>query len=53
MNQYKIWRGFIISYFTPEYNRMRLESVFALRIRYVDLVQACIDACGHHFQHLL
>jgi hypothetical protein len=24
---------------------------YALRLRYVDLVQACIHAVGHHFQH--
>jgi hypothetical protein len=29
------------------------ESRCALRLRYVDLVQVCIDAVGHHFQHLL
>jgi hypothetical protein len=29
------------------------ESRCALRLRYVDLVQACIDAHGHHIQHLL
>jgi hypothetical protein len=34
-------------------NTMRSESRCALRLRYVDLVQACIDARGHHFQHFL
>jgi hypothetical protein len=29
------------------------ENRCALRLRYVDLVQAYIDAGGHHFQHLL
>jgi hypothetical protein len=29
------------------------ESRCALMLRYVDLVQACIDPLGHHFQHLL
>jgi hypothetical protein len=32
---------------------MPSESRFALRLRYVDLVQTCIDARGHHFQQLL
>jgi hypothetical protein len=31
---------------------VRSESHCALRLRYVDLVQACIDARGPHFQHL-
>jgi hypothetical protein len=29
------------------------ESRCALRLQYVDLVQVCIDARGHHFQHTL
>jgi hypothetical protein len=28
---------------------VRSESRYALRLRYVDLVQACIDVRGHHF----
>jgi hypothetical protein len=32
---------------------VRLESRCALRLRYVDLVQACIDDRGQHFQQLL
>jgi hypothetical protein len=32
---------------------VRSESRCALRLRYVDLVQTCTDARGHHFQHLL
>jgi hypothetical protein len=31
---------------------VRSESRCALRLRYVDLVQACIDSRGHHFQQL-
>jgi hypothetical protein len=34
-------------------NTMRSERCRALRLQYVDLVQACKDARGHHFQHLL
>jgi hypothetical protein len=34
-------------------NTVRSESRCALRLRYIDLVQTCIDARGHHFQHLL
>jgi hypothetical protein len=39
----------------PKYHQstVRSESRCALRLRYVDLFQACIDARGHHFQHLL
>jgi hypothetical protein len=36
-----------------DYNTVCSESRRALRLWYVDLVQACIDACGHHFQHHL
>jgi hypothetical protein len=32
---------------------VRSESRCELRLRYVDLVQACMDARGHHFQHIL
>jgi hypothetical protein len=32
---------------------VRSKSRCALRLRYVDLVQACIDTRGHHSQHLL
>jgi hypothetical protein len=32
---------------------VRSESRCALRLRYVDFVQACIDTRRHHFQHLL
>jgi hypothetical protein len=32
---------------------VRSESRCALIVRYVDLIQACIDARGHQFQHLL
>jgi hypothetical protein len=34
-------------------DRVRSESRCALRLQYVDLVQACIDAHGHYFQKLL
>jgi hypothetical protein len=34
-------------------NVVSSESHCALRLRYVDLVQTCIDARGHHFQQLL
>jgi hypothetical protein len=32
---------------------VRSKSHFALRLRYVDTVQACIDARGHHFLQFL
>jgi hypothetical protein len=32
---------------------VRSEIRCALRLRYVDLVQTCIDPLGHHFQYLL
>jgi hypothetical protein len=32
---------------------VRSESRCSLRLRYVDLVQACIDTRGYHFQHNL
>jgi hypothetical protein len=35
------------------YYTARSESRRALRLRYVDLVEACIDFRVHHFQHLL
>jgi hypothetical protein len=33
-------------------NTISSESRCALSLRYVDLVQACIDVRGHHFQNL-
>jgi hypothetical protein len=33
--------------------RVRSESLCALRLRYADLIQACIDARGRYFEHLL
>jgi hypothetical protein len=36
-----------------DYNRVRSESRWARRLRYVDMILACIDARGHHFQQLL
>jgi hypothetical protein len=34
-------------------NTVCSESYCALMLRYIDLGQACIDACGHHFQQRL
>jgi len=39
-----------ITVYVRNISQADLQKVFANKIKWV---QACMDACGHHFQHLL